>query len=326
MPKISGLDVKREIIEKRPRDGERLALLSGFTRVAFSLLKRGGAVDLWLDCQSAPVREYIASLMMEQFKITPVPSGAALPTGLVEDGAAVVTLSDKLVFADCEKLLKALYIIEPDGSLFDVGGIAERFYKHAAWYARGVFLGCGSLSVPDAENALDKKSGGYHLEFALPSGMEGDFIRLLGGYGIAAHEAPRADKHVVYVKDGESVSDGLALLGAEKAVLGLNDAIAAFAVKIDVNRIVNCEVANLGRTVEAALSVTRAIEIIEKRYGLDILDAKLRAAADARMRYPQMPIGKLAAELGISKSGLKHRFDKLIEIAAQDAEADKEKE
>ncbi len=50
MPKISGLDVKREIIEKRPRDGERLALLSGFTRVAFSLFKRGGSIDLWLDC------------------------------------------------------------------------------------------------------------------------------------------------------------------------------------------------------------------------------------------------------------------------------------
>lgn len=106
MPKISGLDVKREIIEKRPREGERLALLSGFTRVAFSLLKRGGSVDLWLDCQSAAVREYIASLMMEQFKITPVPSGAALPTGLVEDGAAVLSLSDKLVLPTAKSCSK----------------------------------------------------------------------------------------------------------------------------------------------------------------------------------------------------------------------------
>lgn len=321
MPKISGLDVKREIIEKRPRDGERLALLSGFTRVAFSLFKRGGSIDLWLDCQSAPVREYIASLMMEQFKITPIPSSAVLPTGLIGDGAEVDrTLTDKLVFADCEKLLKALYVIKPDGSLFDVGGIDERFFSDAAWYARGVFLGSGSLSVPNADSAMDKKSVGYHLEFSLPSGLEQDFMRLLGRYGIAAHEALRADKHVVYIKDGESVSDGLALLGAEKAVLGLNDAIAAFAVKKDVNRIVNCELANLGRTVEAAVGVTDAIEIIEKRDGLDVLDGKLRAAADARIKYPQMPIGRLAAELGISKSGLKHRFDKIIEIAAHGAD------
>lgn len=307
MSKINGLDVKRELTEKRPKGDSRLALLSGFVRVCFSLYRSGGGVMLLLDCQSDEVRDYIASLMLEQFKVTPQGEVGMLAPG-------------ELTFSDSDKLLKAL-LIQKDGDVFDFNGIDERFMNNADAYARGVFLGCGSLSVPKAENAQTQKSGGYHLEFSFTTeALANDFIGLLSRYAVYGHLTVRAEKYIVYIKDNESVSDTLALIGADKTVLKLNEAVAAFAVKSDVNRLINCEVANMDRTLEASLGVTEAIQLIAKRSGLDVLDKKLRQAADARMNNPQAPIGKLADELGISKSGLKHRFDKIVEISKRTGE------
>ncbi len=305
MSKTNGLDVKRELTEKRPKGDDKLALLSGFTRVCFSLYKHGSGVYLLLDCQSDFVRDYIASLMFENFKVTPLDRD--------EFGQAVS--SDELVFSDGEKILKALYILK-DGGAFEFNGIDERFMKNAEAYARGVFLGSGSLSVPKAETARTRKSGGYHLEFSFTTEeLANDFIGLLSRYAIYGHLTVRAEKYIVYIKDSESVSDTLALIGADRTVLKLNEAVAAFAFKGDINRIVNCDIANMDRTLEASHGVTEAIELIERKSGLDVLDKKLRAAAEARIENPQAPIGRLADELGISKSGLKHRFDKILEIA-----------
>ena len=305
---INGLDVKRELTEKRPKGAESTALLSGFVRVCFSLLKRGSGVDLMLDCQSEYVRDYIASLMFEQFKITP--SGGVL-------GQVVAPTAGELVFSDSAKILTAL-LIQKDNGVFDFNGIDERFLKNAEYYARGVFLGCGSLSVPKADNAQSQKSGGYHLEFSFTTeSLANDFLGLLSRYSIYGHLTVRAEKYIVYVKDSESVSDTLALIGADKAVLKLNEAVAAFAVKSDVIRRMNCDLANMGRTVDAAVEVISAIKIIEEKAGLDVLDKKLRAAAEARLKSPQAPIGALADMLGISKSGLKHRFDRIIRLSRE---------
>ncbi len=303
MATINGLDVKREIIEnkqKTVKPAERIALLSGFTRSCLSLVRRrdGKGFELCLDCQTEFVRDYVAQLMMECFKIKPKTEGDA--------GA--------LTYADCDKLLRALFIVDPSDGEF-TEGIPKSFESSAA-YVRGVFLGCGSVSVPQADIAKTQKSGGYHLEFSFSADSFADaFAALLEKFDIAAHKAPRGERAVVYVKDSEAVSDCLALIGADKTVLRLNEAVAAFAVKRDVVRRVNCEMANMERTVNAAVGISEAIELIEKRSGLDVLDAKLRAAAVARLENPQAPLSAVADKLGISKSGLKHRFDKIIEIA-----------
>ncbi len=310
MTKINANDVKREITEKKLKSGERLPVLSGFVRVTFSLQKRGGGqFELCLDCQTPEVRDYISGLIREEFKVTPLESPSVFAKGV------------DLCYGDGQKLLKALGI-QKEGELFEFNGIEERFYKSAPSYARGMFLGCGSLSLPKAESAGLQKSGGYHLEFSfMTEELANDFLRLLTDYNVYGHLMLRSEKYVVYIKDNENVSDCLALIGADKTVLMLNESVAAFSVKGQVKRRVNCEIANMSRTVEASVGVTDAIDIIEKCMGLDKLDAKLREAARARKAYPQMPIGKLAEMLGISKSGLKHRFDRLIDFAKDISEA-----
>ncbi len=298
MPTINGLDVKREIADKRPKSiNGVVAVLSGFARSCLSLERRGGGgLRLCLDCQTEFVREYIAKLMNEAF-------GADAMDG---DRNA-------LVYDDCERLLSELKITDDNGDFID--GIPDAFCR-SSHYARGVFLGCGSMSAPQAEGVRSQKSVGYHLEFSFNSDSLADgFAELLGGYGIEAHKSTRAEKNVIYVKDSESVSDCLALIGADKAVLRLNEAVAALAVKRDVVRRMNCEIANMARTVNAAVGITDAIALIDKKRGLASLNKKLYEAATARLDDADASLSEIAERLGISKSGLKHRFDKIIEIA-----------
>lgn len=312
---INAQEVKREIIVKRYKDADRLALLSGFVRVSFSVLRRGGERHLVLDCQTDFVRDFIASLMMEQFKVQPVPSREHRVDGDTPDFMRnIEPLQNKseLRFCDCDKLLGALYILDGD-DYSSIGGIDPRFEKNAAAYVRGAFLGCGSLSVPKIDG---QKSGGYHLEFALGSEQLADgFTELLRGFGITIKKRTRAEKCVLYAKDGDAVSDCLALLGADKTTLEFNNTVAYFDLRDDVNRRNNFDMANMNRSVNAAVDVAGAIETIKENTGLDALDAKLKAAALARLENPEMTLGALAELMGISKSGLKHRYDKIVEIA-----------
>lgn len=319
MAKINGTTVKREIAEKRPKGEEATALLSGFVRVCFSVLRHGDESDLWLDCQTDFVREYIAALMMDVFKVTPV-----LDVGGARKAAAASVLGDAkiefapqptpnaLVFSDGMKLLTELRIIR-SGEYYELVGMDKRFEDHGKYYIRGVFLGSGSLSVPDADS---HKSGGYHLEFTFNGeDIANDVIAILSGYGIWAHLTVRKEKYVVYVKDSENVSDCLALLGVDKTVLKLNETMAVLAVKSDITRRTNCDIANINRAIDASIGVMEAIAELEARGELETLDEKLRIAARARREYPDASLSELASIIGISKSGLKHRLDKLVETA-----------
>ena len=126
----------------------------------------------------------------------------------------------------------------------------------------------------------------------------------------------RSDKYVVYAKDSENVCNCLALMRLDNLVLKLTDTVITLSFKKDVNRRINCELANMTRTANAAVDVSEAIEYIDKVSGLDTLSPKLLEAADARRNSPDKTLSELAYELGISKSGLKHRYDKIVDIAA----------
>ncbi|MCX4312918.1 MAG: DNA-binding protein WhiA [Clostridia bacterium] len=299
MATISGTDVKREIIDMRPKGDELEALLSGFVRSCMTIeITKDKGLLLALDCGSDYVREYIAGCMLKQFKIA--------SNG--KDGA--------LVFADCKKLLSMLHITGGDSS-FEIFGIPECYAKHASAYVRGMFLGCGSFSVHDADAAGKENVGGrYHFEFSLLSeSLADELVDLLGRYGIAVRKMIRSEKYVVYAKDSDTVSNCLALMRADKTVLKLADTVVTMSMKREINRRNNCDIANMTRTATAAVDVTEAIEYIDATVGLNTLHPKLLEAADARLNSPDASLASLAYELGISKSGLKHRYDKIIAYA-----------
>lgn len=299
MPTISGLDIKREITQIRLKPSEREALLSGFVRSCLALtISKSRELTLTLDCQTELVREYISSLMLDRFKILPRSDG-------------------ELVYADCEKLLRMLGVFERDGDGFIPMGVPEEYKDNFSAYVRGVFLGCGSFSARSVDgDAQTQKSGGYHLEFSfLSAGFAEEFADLIREYSVVLHCMERGEKTVVYAKDSESVCNCLALMRLDKMVLTLNDTVITMSYKKTVNRRINCELANMTRTANAAVDVSDAIEYIDGAVGIETLKPKLLEAAEARQNSPDKSLGELAFELGISKSGLKHRYDSIIAIA-----------
>jgi hypothetical protein len=196
-----------------------------------------------------------------------------------------------------------------DGETTVVSGIADTLitYDHCKkHYLRGAFLGAGSVSL----------KAGYHLEFSLSNAdFASDLAALIESLGVDAKTTIRNGKYVVYVKDNESVSDCLALMGASKAVLQLNDEYSQRDMRKYTNRISNCDMANLNKTVEASFRQCEDIRLIDRKLGLSSLNAKLSVVAQARLDNPEESFAFLASELNLPKSTIKNRLNKLSEIA-----------
>lgn len=298
MANMSGLEVKREITKAIPRGAECKAMLSGFVRSCMSISVTRDGVQLLLECQTDFVRDYIAAAMQNLLNISSIDSPA-------------------LVYADPEGLLSRLGITANGGG-YEMIGIPKMTEENESAYVRGVFLGCGSFSAHYSDGTDGHRGGGYHLEFSvLSESFADELIALLKGRDVVMHKMERADKYVVYAKDIENISNCLALMRLGRQVVKLNDTAIALSIKRDANRLANCDDANTTRTANAAVDVINAIQLIQDTVGLDTLPPKLVEAADARLNSPEATIGDLAFELGISKSGLKHRFDRIIEIAGQ---------
>ncbi len=181
-------------------------------------------------------------------------------------------------------------------------------------YLRGAFLGGGSMSL----------KSGYHLEFALNNPVIAENISaLLSRFSIESKTTARKDKTVVYIKDGDGVSDALALMGASEAVLSLNSEAIIRQVRRNANRRNNCELANIEKTVNASVRQVEDITLIDKTIGIVSLDAKLQVVAKARIENPDDSFSFLAEVLNISKSTLKNRLNKLGKIAKEIREKEK---
>ena len=176
-------------------------------------------------------------------------------------------------------------------------------------FLRGVFLACGTVTDP-VKN--------YHIEFVVPHlKLSLDLVKLLNEMKFYPKRIARKGSYVVYLKDRESIEDILTVMGATNSSLALMGIKMHKNMRNKVNRKVNFETANLSKTVDASSRHIQAIELIESKTGLDALPEPLREAAEKRRDYPE----KSLAELGrlfrkpISRSGVNHRLNKLVEIA-----------
>lgn len=194
------------------------------------------------------------------------------------------------------------YYGEEIGAMAGINGFVVAKECCAKSYLRGLFLGCGSVSVA-------KK---YHLEMSFSSSdMAEDVCALLCGFDIIAGYTTRKDKHLVYIKSAESISDFFALIGANRAVLELNNTAALRSVNMYANRRINCDLANADKVVEASLRQVEAINKVMKR--LD--DPKLIETAKARLENPDTGYEGLAEILNVSKGCVKYRLKKIVDLA-----------
>ena len=174
---------------------------------------------------------------------------------------------------------------------------------------RGLFLGSGSINNPENK---------YHLEIVLNNKKNLEYIiEMLKSLGINAKKMITSNKYSIYIKEGEEISKFLALLGASKAVMQFEDIRIQREMRGKVNRLVNCEAANLNKTINASIEQIAAIKKLQQMGKFNKLDDNLKEIALLRLENPDMSLadlGKLLKE-PVGKSGVNYRLKKIIEIA-----------
>jgi cell division protein WhiA len=173
---------------------------------------------------------------------------------------------------------------------------------------RGLFLGCGSVNAPNTR---------YHLEFVAPTKSWASAIaRLVDGAGVRAGITERGGQSVVYVKDGDGIVRLLSLMGASRAVMEFENVRVVREVSGEVNRRLNFETANIGKSIGSGLRQAAAIESLAARGALDALPPALQEMARWRRENPELNLVELAGRMKLSKSAVNHRLRRLQQLAA----------
>lgn len=176
-------------------------------------------------------------------------------------------------------------------------------------FIRGAFLASGSISDPEK---------GYHFEIVCPDERKaGQLQELIRSFGIDAKVVVRKKSHVVYVKEGAQIVDILAVMEANMALMNLENIRILKEMRNTVNRKVNCEMANINKTVSAAVKQIEDIKLIEEKKGFQSLNDGLAEIAELRLQYPEATLKELGMMLNpqVGKSGVNHRLRKLSAIA-----------
>ncbi|MCR4850245.1 MAG: DNA-binding protein WhiA [Lachnospiraceae bacterium] len=176
-------------------------------------------------------------------------------------------------------------------------------------YLRGVFLCTGSVNDPEKS---------YNLEFVLNSEADAGRIRdLIRNFDIEAGVSHRKNTFVVYIKEAEGIVDVLNIMGAHRALMHFESLRVEKDVRNRVNREVNCEAANIAKSVKASAKQIEDIRKIDRVLGLQKLEEPLKQMAYVRLEHESASLAELGGYLNppVGKSGVNHRLRKLGEIA-----------
>ncbi len=216
-----------------------------------------------------------------------------------------------LTFERGRELLTLLGIFREDASGFRrVDGLADGLTRRDSEkrsYVRGAFLGSGFLST-GKNNHMELSFSGEKLR--------DDVAELFSSASILVGRGTRSEKYTIYFKSKEKICDALTFMGASKAALDLQDEIVKNSLEKKATAQQNCDVANIDRALAASSKQLAAIDALDKRVGLENLDARLQTTALLRRTYPEANMSELAEMLGVSKSCVKHRLEKLIALVS----------
>lgn len=177
----------------------------------------------------------------------------------------------------------------------------------------GTFLSSGCITNPNTD---------YHLEILFKNKALAEYyLNLLSVLDFSPKLLKRnigkSRVYVIYIKEADQISMFLTIIGASVALLKFEEIRVEKDVKNKINRSINCETANLSKTIKAAVVQLNSIEKIKKNGKYESLDEKLKEVASLREKHKEESLESLANILKITKSGLKHRLDKIIRIAEE---------
>lgn len=305
-------EIKREVVKAGFENACcKTAALAAFLRTAGSVVKNGADIGFEFITENDFIAEFFIGYFEELF-------GAELQ--IVQATTDSRNGKDRLVFRCLSE--RSLYILGQLGIIWreeDSIGLQAGVDKYIVEndccrlaFIKGAFLGSGSCVLPKE----DGTRSGYHLEVILfNKQMADDYCEILAGCEILAKCVERKGAWVVYLKSRESISDFLALIGAERSLRKLDELAVRKDVRNRINRVSNCLQSNFDKSVQASVRQIRAIEIIRETVGLESLEEPLRLAALARLADKEASLKELAQTMNITKSGLNRRLNKIVKIS-----------
>jgi len=184
-------------------------------------------------------------------------------------------------------------------------------------YIKGSFMGCGSISDPEKS---------YHAEFVNNKEEHGQGLcDIMKTYDINAKLIFRKNYYIAYIKEGEQISDLMAVMGSHNALLDFENVRVVKETRNRINRVINCETANLDKIVDTSMRQIRHIKILKKYKAIDKLPENLRELAYLRLKHSNASLKELGEMLNppLGKSGVNHRLRRIEEIAEELLEHEK---
>lgn len=290
---------------------EALAEISAIMKVSGTIAFSGKGLSFRISTENPSSARVIFTLLKEFFdihsKLMMKKSNSLKKNNIYmvvidEDMGVRKLLRDTGIFKEVDGVMSIDYRIEEDM-------IKEDKDKRA--YIRGAFLGGGSISNPEKT---------YHLEFVTHSEEYAiDLKNLINSFNLKSKVIQRKNSFIIYIKESEQISDLLSIMGAHSALFELENIRIMKEMRNNVNRLVNCETANLSKTVNAAVRQVESIKFIQAEIGLKRLPKNLREIAELRLNYPDESLKELGEMLDppVGKSGVNHRLRKIEKIAGE---------
>ena len=301
-------EIKQEIAYNELKECCARAELSALVQFTSSLVIRDGKTGVLCPAENPTVMKRIVYLLKKHYQ-TKTRLIVAQKTNLKKNN--VYTLE---ILEDPIRLLDQLGLYGSKGFLSHPSYQTVMKDCCARAYLAGAFLAYGSCNSPNKSN--------YHLEFSISDEDAARFIvKLIGRFNIEAKMSVRRKRPVVYVKKADHISDLLRLLGAHESLMNFENSRINRDFRNSLTRLDNCEIANEMKSLDAAKRQVEMIELIKKEGLFDKLEEKLRNAAEIRLKYPDDSLLELCSEYqkaygeSISKSGIKHRLNKIETIA-----------
>lgn len=303
------LEIKRELSRiEETNDCCKKSELAGLIRAGISLRPYQGKPRLLFITENASLSRHLYSRVKELYKNSPdvfILKTRRFRTHTVYQLEFTRLMGDEIL----DILSEMGIILQRDGEKLEYYAISidNRCCKRA--YLRGCFLATGSISDPDRS---------YHLEITFPNNLlANEYINYLKDFGVESRQIVRKGHYLVYLKEGQEIVDYLNVIGAHAALMKLENIRIVKDMRNQVNRMVNCETANLEKTVNASLRQVENIKFISDTRGLESLPEGLREIAGLRLDNPDVSLLELGQMLNptLSKSGVNHRLKKIEHIA-----------
>ncbi|MCZ0703322.1 DNA-binding protein WhiA [Natronobacillus azotifigens] len=301
-------EIKKEMtqIENAPccQEAELAALIR--MNGAISLAKQAYVLDV--QTENAAIARRMYTLIKSLYPY-PIKLLVRKKMKLKKNNVYIVRIAD-----GAKEMLADLDILREPFSL--VRTISEKYMKKKCCkraYLRGAFLAGGSVNNPETSS--------YHLEIANAYQEHNDALcALMNTFDLHSRILERRNGYISYIKEAEKITEFLNYTGAHQALLKFEDVRIMRDMRNSVNRLVNCETANLNKTIGAAFRQVENIKYIEKMVGLEALPDKLQEIAKLRVQHQDVSLkelGELVSGSKISKSGINHRLKKIDQFAEQ---------